>query len=616
MKTDLFMHEARQTGAVFGRKHDVEVVFKGKNAETNGSTIVLPNMPVDVELPEEDVNVMRGYVDHEAGHVRHTDMAAYNAGQTAFRALPDKRVGKLGEALMNAMEDVRLERKVIDAYPGAASNLGATAERVNSLLEGEIAELPEDKRDHLGVIGPVALTWAGRREYGGGKGRELFDALPEDKQEILREAAAWSASADSTKAVVKQAMEFASRWVKYEEDEDKGPGDPEVGDGEGEGEGEGGLMDGADGGEGEGDGDAGKGIEVEGPDPIDADGKSALEDVIKDHKLDEDGPDQYFADTRFDSVHHRKRRPDSYPSTDGVTLESHGTAEKPKEISQILANGDPQRYMDQRSKLGAHVSVVRAKLVRTIMGMQNRDWFGGVEQGRLDAKRLVSAAAGKSTVFKRREDRPEIDTAVTIMVDLSGSMCGTKVQVANQCAIVLAEALEPTGAAVEVMGFTNAFNMPHARMDETIFRVETLDNIVFKSFDETLVSARGAMATIVRFADGNNTDGELIQVGWDRLRKRPETRKIMLVLSDGAPCAFRGRGAGSYRSHLEKVVREIEAKAKVVGIGIRTDSVDEFYTNSVCVSDVSELSGVALTKLAECLIGERGAARITGRAAA
>ncbi len=111
MKGHLFSHEIGKTSSVFGRKHDINVVFQGDGAATDGSTIILPTLDHNADVSDQQQDIMRGYVDHESGHVRHTDFDALKKFAVECGG------NKLLRSVHNALEDVWLERRVIDEYP-------------------------------------------------------------------------------------------------------------------------------------------------------------------------------------------------------------------------------------------------------------------------------------------------------------------------------------------------------------------------------------------------------------------------------------------------------------------------------------------------------------------
>ena len=127
MKTQIFTHELSESSSVFGRKHDINVVFGGNQPMTDGSTIYLPALAQNEEINDEQVRVTRGFIDHEAGHVRHTNFDVVKRVNREARAAGNK----LMPILLNALEDVRLERRVMEEYPGAQKNFKSMAAAIN-----------------------------------------------------------------------------------------------------------------------------------------------------------------------------------------------------------------------------------------------------------------------------------------------------------------------------------------------------------------------------------------------------------------------------------------------------------------------------------------------------
>jgi cobaltochelatase CobT len=266
-------------------------------------------------------------------------------------------------------------------------------------------------------------------------------------------------------------------------------------------------------------------------------------------------------------------------------------------------------------------NVIRRKLERALSAKMNRGWEGGREQGKLDTKRLVSAFNGKTDVYKERDPVPEIDTATTILIDCSGSMSGSKIQLANEIAIALAEALERTTVSYEILGFTDRFSgwqrfyrEKVKGRKESFSRVEGLLHYVFKDYNESLLRAKPALGGIDCYAERReNVDGEAVQWASRRLLKRHEKRKVMLVLSDGLP-AFTCSRAGGYEDydlmgaqrHCRYAVDEaIKSGIDMIGIGIKDSSVKKFYPDHVVVRNLDDLQKTVISKLAKALLGER-----------
>jgi len=240
----------------------------------------------------------------------------------------------------------------------------------------------------------------------------------------------------------------------------------------------------------------------------------------------------------------------------------------------------------------------------------NRDWHGGMENGRLDTRRLVSAYNGRPNVFKTREDRPEIDTALTLLIDLSGSMYGNEAKCAQQVAIAIAESIDRTGCKYEILGFNNRSSLKVTDEERNDLwnmdgcRVEPLDTYVFKSFDDKLFNSKGRLGHIHEFASGNNSDACAVITAGHRLKQRNEKRKIFITLSDGFP-ACSGPSASAQNLALRNAVDHVETFADVIGIGIYSDAVEQFYPKHIVVRDIKDLEGVVMDKLGQALLGKR-----------
>lgn len=654
MKSDLFMHEVKQTSTVFGRKSDVKVVFHGTAAMTDGDQIVLPELARGVDVSDETAAIMRGYTDHEAGHVRHSDMRLL---RRMYKQWTDE--GKLLlRSLHNAIEDVWLERHVRAEYPGSEENLRATATAVNQdfldrVRKGEISKA--DAAD-LKVVGPVAITWAGRKSYGGETCEQCLDGLGDEDRKLVEAWASEVAGCKSSKDTVKLAervyAQLKMREAKVEGEPGEGesaktgepvkgegkgkpvkgkrkPGDgkpegkPEKSEGEPEGEpekseGEGEASEGGredKEGEGGSDGDApatGKGPS-EGADASDGvtkmglgaerpyedfDLKTVVEKALKAAKLtgkEATKGDRYMPfSTKADQWHHRKLETDY-----SRTLRTHTAA----------------GYDAALERMQGEVNAIRRKLERALVSKQQRDWVGGREVGRLDSRRFAAVMAGRTNVFKERTDRAEIDTALTVLVDLSGSMGrGSKAYVARDCVMAIAEALDRTGVAYEVVGFDNRRTLPRGWADDIarakaagvkLARWEPLDMTIFKAFEDRLFEAKGGLYAIPEFVGGENTDGEAVLMAYSRLKARTERRKVLLTLSDGSP-SCRTDHYVALQQHLRTAIETLRKDGcACLGVGIQDDSVAQYYPEYVVVNSLADLAGEALGLLSKQLLGER-----------
>ena len=624
MKGKLFSHEIGKTSTVFGRKHDVRVVFQGDGAATDGGTIILPTLDHNADVSDGDADIMRGYVDHEAGHVRHTDFKALG------EFVRDSNGNELVRSVHNALEDIWLERRVMDEYPGAAENLKAVSFAVNLEFLNEIKAGDPRLQDDV-FITAVALTWEGRKDYGGVSNQQCIDLLPDD---IQRQLPLWLAALDgckNTADVITLAKivekEIRDGDYKDEREEGDGAGSSKGSGGEGDGDGHGvgdnpdddcggkeaqplasddgsgedigGRSAGSEGEDKPEDGD-GNGTSV-GSDSVSPDKGASGDDVYKNFDVGEIVRGKIASNERIAGNTHG-----SYTPLSTAHDEWHTRNGKTR-LSRKLRGSDAGTYDRSLSRMNGQVNVMRRKLERALAAKMARDWDYGKEDGRLDSKRLVGAFNGSRNVFKEREDRREIDTAFTVLVDLSGSMGGSKAVVAQQCAMAIAEAVDKTGVAYEVLGFNNVRPMPHevhhaTQGNHLYARQDPIDMWVFKAFHERLFEAKGAMASIAGCVGGCNSDGECVEQAYERLAVRPEKRKVMMVLSDGQP-ACNGHGQNQYlRQVIEKINKD---GTDLVGIGILTDAVEQFYPKHTVVSSVDDLAGSAMDQLSRILLGDR-----------
>lgn len=637
MKTitgSILQHECSGTGSVFGRSSGISVVFGGKRAMTDGNRILLPTIDGNAKIDHDLQRVIRGYLDHEAGHCKHTDFLGARPYMERWRDAGDD----LALGLNNALEDIRLEKLVRAEYPGSADNLRATARHVNTkFLEAyEGGEYSEAQLDDVLFIGPGAVTWRGRFGYGGRTPERCWELLGEDVQAKVEAAIEALEDCENTVDVCKLTERLVAEWREERaEAERRGRGR-----GEGEGEGEGGTGervegeagdfadsadsdDSDDGSEGEaseagdGDGDGSEGDEVtskgSSEDKSDEcpvagdevkplggfDPTEVIMDALKESEvLAEEGDSSVWRviDTSGDKF---------FDVMDGHTY----TAQK------AVAKVKPDAYDELIAEMRSEIGVVRRKLERLLIAQQKRQWVGGLEEGKLDTRRMPAVLAGRTNVFKRKHDAEDLDTAVTLLIDLSGSMCegpGSRAWGAMQAAICLAEALERTTVKYEVLGFSNNRRMPGFDRARGWNRIEYLDLPIFKGFDHALARRRKAMAGIGWSTGLNNSDADAIRLVWDRLKKRGESNKVMIVLSDGEPAAA---GSGHYRQ-LERVVPEVMAEGcNLAAIGIQTDAPSQFYPVWAEVNKVKDLGGATLTMLAKQLLGQQRGGRVIARAA-
>ncbi len=272
-------------------------------------------------------------------------------------------------------------------------------------------------------------------------------------------------------------------------------------------------------------------------------------------------------------------------------------------------------YLDAQLKgLQGVVTKLANRLQRRLMAQQNRSWDFDQEEGLLDAARLarVIVSPGSSLSYKVERDIEFKDTVVTLLLDNSGSMRGRPISIAAISADVLARTLERCGVKTEILGFTTrAWKGGQSReawlangKPGNPGRLNDLRHILYKKADEPWRRARKNLGLMMR--EGllkENIDGEALLWAHSRLLARPEDRRILMVISDGAPVddsTLSVNSAGYLEAHLRKVIEWIESKSPVqlVAIGIGHD-VTRYYRRAVTIMDAEQLGGTIIEQLAD-----------------
>ena len=258
------------------------------------------------------------------------------------------------------------------------------------------------------------------------------------------------------------------------------------------------------------------------------------------------------------------------------------------------------------------VTKLANKLQRQLLAKQNRTWEFDLEEGLLDSSKLprIIMDPYNSLSFKKEKDLDFKDTVVTLLIDNSGSMRGRPITIAAICADILSRTLERCSVKVEILGFTTK-NWKGGQSREfwnkkgkpkTPGRLNDLRHIIYKGADTHWRQAKNNLGLML--TEGllkENIDGEAINWAFSRLKKRKEERKILMVISDGAPVDDSSLSVNSgdfLEKHLKKLVKFIEEKTEieVLAIGIGHD-VSRYYNRAIKITDVNELGDVMISQL-------------------
>ena len=283
------------------------------------------------------------------------------------------------------------------------------------------------------------------------------------------------------------------------------------------------------------------------------------------------------------------------------------TLEDIKEIQKLRKNLDQQLvgFQDLITKLAN-------KLQRQLLAKQNRAWEFDLEEGLLDSSKLTRIIMDpyNSLSFMKEKDLDFKDTIVSLLIDNSGSMRGRPITIAALCADILSRTLERCSVKVEVLGFTTK-NWKGGKSREAWTknekpknpgRLNDLRHIIYKAADTQWRQAKNNIGLMLK--EGllkENIDGEAISWAFNRIKKRKEERKILMVISDGAPVddSTLSVNSGDFlEKHLKKMVKFIENKSEVeiLAIGIGHD-VSRYYDKAIKITDVNELGDVMISQL-------------------
>ena len=289
--------------------------------------------------------------------------------------------------------------------------------------------------------------------------------------------------------------------------------------------------------------------------------------------------------------------------------------ENTEELIRLRKNLDQQLL-----QLKNFISKLANKLQRKLLAKQNRSWSFDLEEGLLDTSKLPRIVMDpfNSLTFKKEKDIEFKDTLVTILIDNSGSMRGKPISVAAICADILSRTLERCAVKVEILGFTTKHWKGGLSIEKWMKkekptlpgRLNDLRHIIYKSADTPWRQAKNNMGLMLK--EGllkENIDGEALKWAYDKMNRRKEDRKILMVISDGAPVddSTLSTNTSDYlESNLKKTVKWIENKTNIelLAIGIGHD-VTRYYNQAVKITDVQDLGDVMINQLTDLFVEKK-----------
>jgi cobalamin biosynthesis protein CobT len=617
---------------ILSRQYNVEVVFEGQGASTNGKTIYLPNFQEVTEELEKDLN---GYLDHEVSHVKFTQFEEVHKVISAYH-----------KDMLNGAEDVRIERLMMKEYPGTENHLVPLRDKLNKKLEKDWFSRPWPIRFIIALM----RVMEGDNKFPADK--EIQPHLDACKEEI--EALNKAKNTKDVRVITEQIIRKLLKDRAEEKEEQKNgegkksekqkgqksksqsssasggsesSGDQESDSSEGEEQDEK-SQDQKQGQSGEKSDDKkneekkdGKG-QVEGEKEENKDFKPSDSKTSKSKEKgdsfltekSEKAMEQFEIDVHRminsqiekqiekEKAEMKKTGRYEYEYTKGGKLLSVPYSSRFDEVIDHTGKDRGNEYPRLRTQVKPLANKMKTTLERIFKSVENSKWKSEREQGLINARSLSQLKSNPNyrTVFKQLSKFETDKVAVSIVVDLSGSMSGDKIHTAKQTAAAMSEALNGLGIKFEVVGFTTGYRMPSVPSSADLTRYnrssETLEHHVFKGFDTNSLCG---LANID--AHRNNHDGESVLWAAKRLAARPEKRKILMVMSDGMP-AGAVRSQEVLQSDLRMKLAQIEKFGiETIGFGILTDCVKHFYKDFVVVSNLRDLTTTCLTKLSKLL---------------
>ena len=579
---------------------DLEIVYSGEGPSLVGKRAVLPHPPRD--LTAADAARIRGLADQMALRLAHHDPVQH---------AKSRPVSPLGQPVYDAIEQARVEAIGANALGGVKQNLKSVIDQVwakkvvnqsEAMANPPMAEvLSLLVRERLtGEPPPAAakpLVDLFRADVEGKAGRDLdklISAIDDQK-----------AYAKISRTILRD-LEMADDLSEQPDEAD----DDEAGGDEGDVE----ASEDTDDGDGEGQ-------SPQAMTPDDGETQTQETDDTESQAMEAEGdPDAEDGEEPPEMGEgEQPARPELKGEGKAVTYKiftaAHDEIVAAEELCDVEELSRLRAYLDQQlASLSYVVSRLANRLQRKLLAQQNRSWSFDLEEGILDVARLTRVITDPTAPlsFKEEEDTEFRDTVVTILIDNSGSMRGRPIMVAAVCADILARTLERCGVKTEILGFTTrAWKGGQSREDwlkagkpAQPGRLNDLRHIIYKAADAPWRRARRNLGLMMR--EGllkENIDGEALLWAHHRLIGRPEARRILMVISDGAPVddSTLSVNSGHYlERHLREVIGEIEAKSPVqlIAIGIGHD-VTRYYRRAVTIVDVEQLAGAIVEQLAE-----------------
>lgn len=519
----------------------VEWSSQGK-CYTNGKVIVLPALPDNA--PDALLEAIQGYLDHETAHVLFTDFE----NKKAKTLTPEEF------SCVNAVEDIRIERKLATLFPGVPYNLRKAHDWMVLRFEKHWDKLNQFTK---AICGFISYAGYGETEF-------WQDVVDQKTKDIVLEGVkavgsldALQSTADSVEAglrLYKVLEEYAEEEQQARESREESNSAGEVGSEEKQ--------------------------DATGFEP----GICGISEIITE-----------VSEAVIESVATGKQ----VQLPDGSTYQHNQSSDSTYLIwdtsidsYEQVTRTDEANLRRLRREAADLTHVMRTRLVNSLRATAQRRWVSGKDEGKLDSRRLHRAVLGLGDdVFKQRSAKTTLNTAVALAIDHSGSMYGQKIELAAESAIVIGDVLQALRVPFSVYGYSthghaNAGGPPNTKL---YARWNGLWIRHYHTFNGPWEQGAARLAGARHNIQENTLDGESVKYGIQQLLYRPEKRKILFVFNDGAPYPGRGHTGRCQQYLLDIVTASRKAGVEVIAFGIQDNNVKHYYDNYVVINNLQDL---------------------------
>lgn len=525
-----------RTAKIISQRSGAKVICKGSQTpQTNGQTIFLPSLPSP--CPQAIERVWHGVVDHELGHVLYSDFDLI----LTFKA----RYGELGFKVLNALEDLRVERLMKEAYPGAKDNLDAAYRDAMAAWERSMPSMPLGCR----AIGCLIAV-------GNGLDGSMFGADAMSMGQAVIKYIRRAPVASSPKEIEWLAVRVMARWRKL--------------------------------------------LKVQGEEFFTQHMKQ-LKALLEQNVVPSLG--QHLS-AQLNAIN------------EAGEDQPYRIYDRSLDVLEKAPDGDPSAYRELLEQIRPHVAGLRQRLLMGFRSRAQKRWVPCENGSLLNRRKLHTLCmdAPAPAPLLSKTDATATDVAVSLLIDQSGSMRGERIELAQKCALLLAETMDKLSLPLEVIGCSTVsdrsqwLQLRHsegislAEIESHFTRYLPLHHVIYKEFGEPLRKCRGRFSSMK--AEYYTPLNESVLLAGKRLLAQKASRRVLVVLTDGK-CYVGSKDTVcvAERNLRENVAALERSGVETVGVGIMAPYVSEVFHQSALVNELGQLPETFFKAVSRKLVG-------------